>query len=111
MELAARRIKPHDDEFSDNAFMTGMSSLLPDVLQRNPADLFAELQLAEPVREAIRTRTGLLGQLLACAEAVESPASMTKVMEICKAIPTLNVAAVTLLGAAAANWMGDRTGF
>lgn len=111
MELAARRIKPHEEAFADNAFMTGMTSLLPDVLQRDPADLFDELQLAEPVREAIRTRAGALGQLLACAEAVESPTSAASVVDICNGIPPLSVAAVSLLSAAAANWMENRSGF
>lgn len=111
MELAARRIKPHDEAFADNAFMAGMTSLLPDVLQRNPADLFDELQLAESVREAIQTRAGALGQLLACAEAVENPASAACVEAICNTIPPLSTAAVSLLCAAAANWMGNRSAF
>lgn len=111
MELAARILKPHDEEFGDNAFMTGMTSLLPAVLQRNPAQLFAELQLAEPVREAIHARAGLLGLLLACAEAVENPASAATVPDLCKDLTPLNAAALTLLSAAAANWMADRTRF
>jgi c-di-GMP-related signal transduction protein len=111
MELAARRLRPHDEEFADNAFMTGMTSLLPAVLQRNPAHLFAELQLAQPVRESIQTRSGVLGQLLACAEAVENPASTAALADICRDLPPLNAAAVSLLSAAAANWMADRTRF
>jgi c-di-GMP-related signal transduction protein len=111
MELAARRLKPDDEELADNAFMTGMTSLLPAVLQREPADLFAELQLAQPVRESIQTRAGVLGRLLACAEAMETPAAATSVTEICKGLAPLNAAAVSLLSAAAANWMANRTGF
>jgi c-di-GMP-related signal transduction protein len=111
MELAARRLKPHDEEFADNAFMTGMTSLLPAVLQRNPADLFAELQLAQPVCESIQTRAGVLGQLLACAEAMENPASAMSVADICENLAPLNAAAISLLSAAAANWMADRTRF
>jgi len=103
MELAARRLRPHDEEFADNAFMTGMTSLLPAVLQRNPAHLFAELQLAQPVRESIQTRAGVLGQLLACAEAVENPASAGALTDICRDLSPLNAAAVSLLSAAAAH--------
>jgi EAL and modified HD-GYP domain-containing signal transduction protein len=111
MELAARRLRPHDEEFVDNAFMTGMTSLLPAVLQRNPVDLFSELQLAQTVREAIQTRAGLLGQLLACAEAMESPAAAARVTQMSEDLAPLNAAAVALLSAAAANWMADRTRF
>jgi c-di-GMP-related signal transduction protein len=111
MELAARRLRPHDDEFIDNAFMTGMTSLLPPVLQRDPSELFAELQLAQPVRAAIETRSGVLGQLLACAEALEDFTPSESVTEICKNLAPLNAAAVSLLSAAAANWMADRTRF
>jgi len=111
MELAARRIRPHDEEFADNAFMTGMASLLPAVLQRNPAHLFAELRLAQAVRESIETRAGVLGQLLVCAEAMENPTSAAAVTDLCRELAPLNAAAVSLLSAAAANWMADRTRF
>jgi c-di-GMP-related signal transduction protein len=111
MELAARRLRPHDEEFVDNAFMTGMTSLLPAVLQRNPGELFSELQLAQTVREAIQTRAGVLGQLLVCAETMESPAAAARVTQMSKDLAPLNAAAVALLSAAAANWMADRTRF
>jgi EAL and modified HD-GYP domain-containing signal transduction protein len=67
--------------------------------------------LAQPVRESIQTRAGVLGKLLACAEAVENPASATSVTDICRDLAPLNAAAVSLLSAAAANWMANRTGF
>ena len=111
MELAARRIGQRDETFFDHAFMTGMTSLLPAVLQRDPAQLFAELHLAEPVREAIRTRAGVLGQLLVCAEAMESPDSAATVGELCRGLAPLNTTLVGLLSAAAANWMADHTRF
>lgn len=111
MELAARRLRPHDEEFVDNAFMTGMTSLLPAVLQRNPSQLFSELQLAQTVCEAIQTRTGVLGQLLVCAEAMEQPGATAMVTQTCEDLTSLNAAAVALLSAAAANWMADRSRF
>jgi c-di-GMP-related signal transduction protein len=112
MELAARRLKPNDEEFADNAFMTGMTSLLPVVLQRNAVDLFAELQLALPVRAAIEAGAGVLGRLLACAEALENPITATAIVtQLCVDLAPLNATTMSLLSAAAANWMADRTRF
>jgi c-di-GMP-related signal transduction protein len=109
MELAARRLRPHDSEFHDNAFMTGMTSLLPAVLARNPAQLFDELHLAAPVRDAIQTRHGELGQLLGCAEASEAASTEDGLDDLCAPLAPLTPAAIRLLAAAAASWMADHT--
>jgi EAL and modified HD-GYP domain-containing signal transduction protein len=69
MELAAAWLRPHDDEFADAAFMTGIFSLVHVVLGSTPAAVLEKLGLALPIREAIVTRRGALGTLLRLAEA------------------------------------------
>lgn len=76
IELLCAGIEPKPDtpEFFDNAFLTGLFSLL-DVLINLPMDeILKELPLQVEVMEALnpRSRNGILGQLLAAVVAGES---------------------------------------
>ncbi|MEW6164382.1 MAG: EAL domain-containing protein [Pseudomonadota bacterium] len=70
MELLARDCGG-STEFADQAFITGMMSLLEAVLEIPMARIAEELSLAQPIRQALIERTGLLGDLLRLMECVE----------------------------------------
>ncbi|TKC89497.1 EAL domain-containing protein [Trinickia terrae] len=111
MELAAKRMRPGDDDFSDAAFMTGMFSLLHFVLERSVADLADELHVAQPVAEALQGGPGELQALLRCAQAIETPEDEAELAHACGELAPLNPALVRLLFAAAGNWMAEYAAF
>ncbi len=71
MELVALQRYPLDRNLHDKAFMVGMFSLLDALFNQPLAELTAPLNLSDDVRDALLKRKGLLGQMLAYAEAVE----------------------------------------
>ncbi len=72
MELVALQHYPLDRNLHDKAFMVGMFSLLDALFNQPMTELIASLNLSNDVRDALLQRKGLLGQMLAYAEAVES---------------------------------------
>ncbi|MEO8038634.1 MAG: HDOD domain-containing protein [Betaproteobacteria bacterium] len=60
-----------DAQERDTLFIVGVFSLLPAILQLPMAQLLDQLNLAEPVTDALLTREGLYGPILRLAEAVE----------------------------------------
>jgi EAL and modified HD-GYP domain-containing signal transduction protein len=58
-------------EFAEQAFMTGMMSLLEAVLEIPMARIAEELNLAQPIRAALIEREGRLGALLRLMECIE----------------------------------------
>ncbi len=71
MELAAQRLEPHARDLHDRAFMTGMLSLMDVLLGMSRAALLDDLRVAADVRAALLDGTGVLGDLLALAGALE----------------------------------------
>ncbi|MDR3413022.1 MAG: EAL domain-containing protein [Formivibrio sp.] len=71
MELVALQRYPLDSSLHDKAFMVGMFSLLDALFNQPLAELISQLNLSDDVRDALLQRKGLLGQMLAYAEAVE----------------------------------------
>jgi c-di-GMP-related signal transduction protein len=71
MERAASRLHNHDRRLLDSAFLTGVFSLIDVVFGGAIEDILSGLALSEPITEAILHRRGVLGQLLALAEAAE----------------------------------------
>jgi c-di-GMP-related signal transduction protein len=71
MELAARTLRPSDETFSDDAFMTGIFSLVHVVLDMQPAEILDKLHLTAEIRSAILDGAGELGALLGIAQAAE----------------------------------------
>lgn len=57
---------------ASKAFIVGLLSVLDALLDRTMDDVLGELPLAEDVSEAIRGRTGRLGQILSCVIAHEA---------------------------------------
>ncbi|MCX8085945.1 MAG: EAL domain-containing protein [Rhodocyclaceae bacterium] len=70
MELLARE-GGGTQELADQAFMTGMMSLLEAALEIPMARIVEELNLAAPIRAALLAREGRLGKLLYLMECVE----------------------------------------
>ncbi len=70
MELLAEQRK-EKQAYRDRAFMTGILSLLDTLLEAPMADVIAELNLPDDVREALLLRSGSLGHLLEVIEALE----------------------------------------
>ena len=59
-------------ELIDQAYMTGILSLMPVLLGCPLSDVLAELPVAPAVQSALDARTGVLGELLSLVEALES---------------------------------------
>lgn len=59
-------------ELADQAFMTGVMSLLNAVLEIPMVRIADELNLAQPIRQALLERSGFLGSLLNLMECIES---------------------------------------
>ena len=72
IELLADKVRAHDKEFADRAFMTGIMSLMPALLGLPMIEIVASLGLASEVKLALEEeRGGLLGQLLKLTEDLE----------------------------------------
>lgn len=72
MELLAERVQGKNREFSDQAFMVGIMSLMPALLGMEIAEILAQLPVSPKVSQALIEHGGQLGTLLQLAEATES---------------------------------------
>jgi EAL and modified HD-GYP domain-containing signal transduction protein len=71
MELLADRLQAKNREFSDQAFMVGIMSLMPALLGMRVEDILAQLPVAHRVKQALTDHSGQHGQLLRLVEATE----------------------------------------
>jgi EAL and modified HD-GYP domain-containing signal transduction protein len=71
MELLAERVQPRNHEFSDQAFMVGIMSLMPALLGMSMQDILDQLPVAQRVKQALIEYGGQHGQLLLLAETTE----------------------------------------
>jgi EAL and modified HD-GYP domain-containing signal transduction protein len=71
MELLAAELRPGDSGFSDQAFMSGIMSLMPAVVGQPINEIVAPLGLASNVVDALCEGTGQLGAMLSLAESSE----------------------------------------
>ena len=69
MELLSSR--KGDPEFSENAFMTGIMSLMETLLSMPIDSILSSLSVKQEVMEALTARSGDLGRLLALVEELE----------------------------------------
>ncbi len=72
MELLASELHPNDPALSDQAFMTGIMSLMPALIGQAIEEIVAPLGLTGKVRDALCEGSGLLGALLQVAESSET---------------------------------------
>lgn len=71
MELLALQLRENDRDFHDQAFMTGILSLLDALLDRPLIEVIDLVNPADQIIEALIHKTGNLGGLLALAEMTE----------------------------------------
>ncbi|PZP64025.1 MAG: hypothetical protein DI596_02160 [Azospira oryzae] len=83
MELLAVRERPGRRDFSDQAFMVGILSLLETLFGTPMAEIVEELKLAPEIAEALLQRTGTLGRLLQLQEWLEA-GEAAKVVAACR---------------------------
>lgn len=73
MELLAEKMRSKTPELAEQAFMTGIMSLMPTLLSQHMADILVQLPVAPAMAQALgEERSGLLGNLLQLAEASET---------------------------------------
>jgi EAL and modified HD-GYP domain-containing signal transduction protein len=75
MELVAIELGDiaHDQtDLADHAFMTGLMSLIPALLQMPMEEILGSLPLLPEIRAALESRNGTLGRLLSLAESIET---------------------------------------
>lgn len=71
MELLAARLHPGRRDFEDQAFMTGIMSLMPSLMSVPLEEILRGLNIAVDVRTALESGEGELGNLLQLANALE----------------------------------------
>ncbi len=73
MELLAEKLRGKSPELVEQAFMTGIMSLMPTLLGQRIEDILAQLPVSPAMVQALSdTREGQLGNLLKLAEASEA---------------------------------------
>jgi c-di-GMP-related signal transduction protein len=117
MELAARWLRPSDEDFADAAFMTGIFSLVHVVLGTTSAETLDKLGLAPLIRDAIVEHGGALGALLRIAEAADrgaeegiDAASISAGTDAREAFAALTPSVLAELNLSAAAWFGAHAG-
>ena len=117
MELAARWLRPSDEDFADAAFMTGIFSLVHVVLGTTPAETLDKLGLAPLIRDAIVGHGGALGALLRIAETADQGAqaqadgaSIAAGPDAPEAFAALTPEVLAELNLSAAAWFGAHAG-
>jgi len=71
LELLAMRLHPRQADLQDQAFMTGIMSLMPTLMGMPMEAILVDVSIDPAVREALLTRGGELGVLLDMAQALE----------------------------------------
>lgn len=74
MELLVERTpraKAGGQELIDQAYMVGILSLMPTLVGHNMSDILKQLPVAQPVLDALGSRSGTLGDLLGLVESLE----------------------------------------
>jgi EAL and modified HD-GYP domain-containing signal transduction protein len=105
MELMAERCSP-EPRFRDQAFMTGMVSLLDTLFDTPMEELLAQVNLGEEIRAALLSREGRLGRMLKLVEALERKdrGDATQLLDAGVAVP---LAELPELQIAAMKWAND----
>jgi c-di-GMP-related signal transduction protein len=116
MQLAATRgkmmeILSHVDEnrnYQEQAFMTGIFSLLETLIGLPMQDIIHQLRLSDELRGALLERTGTLGQMLTLCEDLER-GDFLGVEKVLQGLPGISANEVTEAQLAAARWVGGLT--
>ena len=106
MELLADAIAPGDKAFSDNAFMTGILSLTPALLNQRIEDIVGGLTLNRDVHIALCEHKGRHGDLLLITELLED-AQFDRIAEVLPRLPGLRVGQINQRLAQALSWANN----
>jgi c-di-GMP-related signal transduction protein len=71
MELLGGKLHPGKRDFEDQAFMTGIMSLMPTLMSVSLDEILRGISIAAPVKDALEQHTGELGLMLKLTEALE----------------------------------------
>ena len=103
MELLAAELRPSDSGFSDQAFMSGIMSLMPAVVGQPINEIVAPLGLASNVVDALCDGTGQLGAMLNLAESSEG-GDLQQLTRALTALPGISPKALNRAQAQALIW-------
>jgi EAL and modified HD-GYP domain-containing signal transduction protein len=103
MELIARALQRADPDFQDQAFMTGILSLVNALLGMPMAEILGSMPVDEDVRSALIQRRGRLGAMLLLVEALEE-ADLLEIEKALEAVPGLEHGQVIGLQVEAMAW-------
>lgn len=104
MELLADKLRGRPAELPEQAFMTGIMSLMPTLLSLPMADILAQLPVSPAMAKALdEAREGTLGQLLQVAEASEA-ADTARIAELQQSLYGLSAATMNAALAQAMQW-------
>ena len=109
MALLADRAPADGDagsDFLDQAFMTGILSLMPALVGGNIEDVLSQVSLVKEVHEALAKRSGNLGDLLRLVEALEEDGSAC-VPEYLLRLPGIDIAYANACLAKALTWANN----
>lgn len=103
MELVAVLDRPHDKNFQDRAFITGVMSLLDTLFSMDMQQIVDKLEIPDEIVRALLQREGRLGDLLRLVEAREKQ-NMEQVEEIMTELSFLNQTSLSKAELDAMNW-------
>lgn len=103
MELIAQELKPGDRRYGDQAFVTGILSLVSALLGMPLAEVLESLPLDSEVKAALLQREGRLGAMLSLVEALEE-SELAPIQKALKPLPELDHAAMLRLQVDAMRW-------
>ncbi len=111
MELLADKVRGRAPELPDQAFMTGIMSLMPALLSQSMPDILAQLPVPPAMAQALVAgdngeREGVLGKLLQLAEASEG-ADPELITRILSTLPGINAGTLNTALAGALAWANE----
>lgn len=106
MELLVARTSRADASLEGRAFLAGILSLMPVLLEISMEQLVESLPVTEELLDALLARTGVLGTALALAETVESGDAL-RCDALLPSLPGLSVDTVVDCLAQALAWSGS----
>ena len=72
MELRVGHIHPRDAQLSEQAFITGIMSMMPAALALPIKEIFEQIVLETEVMDALLSHAGTLGRILALLESFDN---------------------------------------
>lgn len=87
MELLAGVMPGVSKDFQDHAFMTGVLSLTPALLETTIEEILKSISVSPEIHAALVERSGTLGQLLSLTESLEDADGCAKISAVDSGLP------------------------